>query len=967
VAIVLSPDQLRRAQIITLGSSIALSEKHPDLPAGGVFGETLVGRAREMATIDTFVGTAPGRLHMLVIQGEQGIGKTSLANAAARELAAERHRLVLRAAPIAGEAGLEQVVLHDLIDQCPPAVLDRVATLSREVLEVVRLARPATRPLGYREIAVAFLDLVRELARAGRPVIVLDDLQWVDPVSARVLCFVLRRSTDLDLVFVGSWSGGEPADGSPALTCPVTETWLELFEDASLPVRLLALGPLGVHELDRLIADRLGVRLSWPQLHDLHERTGGNPSMAIELVSVRAAADGRAADGRCWQAPRAWARAREIVQVEMERLPPTERRWLQALSIAHSHTAGFGARLATRLGADLAAVPVATSVLVVDGSTVRFRHPLLREAVDATVTSGERVDLHRLLAEIEDTAQGRVLHRLAAGGGPDATLADELETVAVQAVDRGARHMGAHLWERAAAVTPGQRPADRRRRLMRAWEHLLETSEPRAARIAAVEAAELAADDAERADSLLAAAITYLHGDAFDPDVVALCEAAADASCPGSATSTFAYLAAALSLCRALHLDHARVYLDQAVRTAPPDLAARAAVSLVAQLIDHAGTGRCDLGLVTADLSDIDDTIWHGILTCSWGLALVVTGRTGEASAMLDLAVERWPDGGGPAAVPGVLLPRALCEVASERPGRALELTEDALVRTGSRDPKLRRDLTAAAALALARLGRFQRARDLARAVGDAIAEVPRPREALVAITSLAALWLLLDEPGRALVLLDRLFEGTSGMNAADVPMMFWAPLMMDALIGLGEPGRARSLRDSVAPLAVTVDLAGARSRAAGVSAALALDEGRREEAGAWLEEMIVHADRHGDPWLRAWQRLQAARMALAARRSAQGLVWLDEAEAGFVELGCSGWVPVVAVERRRHTAAARLSCAEFDVARLLADGRSNRSIAEGLAISPKTVERHLTSAYRKLGVPTRTALAAWYLREHGD
>jgi DNA-binding CsgD family transcriptional regulator len=110
-------------------------------------------------------------------------------------------------------------------------------------------------------------------------------------------------------------------------------------------------------------------------------------------------------------------------------------------------------------------------------------------------------------------------------------------------------------------------------------------------------------------------------------------------------------------------------------------------------------------------------------------------------------------------------------------------------------------------------------------------------------------------------------------------------------------------------------------------------------------------------------ERLRRAGRRTAARRA------LRQAIDGLSRLGAHPWTDRARAElratgakpRRRHSRAERdqLTAHELQVALIVANGASNREAAAALFLSPKTIEFHLTHIYRKLGVHTRTQLAA--------
>jgi DNA-binding CsgD family transcriptional regulator len=116
----------------------------------------------------------------------------------------------------------------------------------------------------------------------------------------------------------------------------------------------------------------------------------------------------------------------------------------------------------------------------------------------------------------------------------------------------------------------------------------------------------------------------------------------------------------------------------------------------------------------------------------------------------------------------------------------------------------------------------------------------------------------------------------------------------------------------------------------------------------------------HGQQLRRAKHRAAARerlRAALATFEQLDARPWADQARA---ELQATGET----ARRRAQPAISRLTPQEFQVARLVAEGRSNRDIAAALFLSPKTVEFHLGSIHRKLGTSSRPQLVHLLLQQ---
>src|SRR5215831_2181141 len=154
---------------------------------------SVVGRDREMAAVAAFLDALPSGPGGLVLEGAAGIGKTTVWRAGAAG-AAGRSFTVLSCRPAESEARLSFAPLGDLLDGVLDRALPRLPPPQRRALEVaLLLADPAGSPPEPRAVAVAFLAVIRHLS-ASRPVVLaVDDLQWLDDPSARVLEFALRR------------------------------------------------------------------------------------------------------------------------------------------------------------------------------------------------------------------------------------------------------------------------------------------------------------------------------------------------------------------------------------------------------------------------------------------------------------------------------------------------------------------------------------------------------------------------------------------------------------------------------------------------------------------------------------------------------------------------------------------------------------------------------------------------------
>jgi predicted ATPase len=154
---------------------------------------TVVGRDREQAAVADFLDSLPLGPSSLLLEGEAGIGKTTLWEAGVTG-AASREYLVLSSRPAESEATLAFAALGDLLGGVRDQVLPRLPPPQRRALEVALLIADAMgRPPDQTAVCVAFLGVIRQLSVSGPVVIAIDDLQWLDRPSAVALEFALRR------------------------------------------------------------------------------------------------------------------------------------------------------------------------------------------------------------------------------------------------------------------------------------------------------------------------------------------------------------------------------------------------------------------------------------------------------------------------------------------------------------------------------------------------------------------------------------------------------------------------------------------------------------------------------------------------------------------------------------------------------------------------------------------------------
>src|SRR5439155_239630 len=333
----------------------------------------------------------------------------------------------------------------------PPGALgsEWCRTMSRGV--IARESELGSQPPDQRAVSLALLDILDALARPTPVVVAVDDVQWLDASSAAVLEFALRRLRSEPVGFLASARTG-------------AQTRLAIEEViADERVERLTLGPLGVGAAFRLVSDRVGVTLSRPELARLHELADGNPFYLLELGRELERSGARPTAGQPWPVPRDLT---ELLAGRLGRLPGWTRELLLAIAASPRPTvevleAALADEGRVHEGLERAAD---SGVLELDGSLVRFVHPLLASVCYQAAPLWRRRAVHRLLAGAVSEPEERARHLALAAQGPDAAVASDLDRAGARAAMRGATAAAGELYELAADATPSESAARQRAR-----------------------------------------------------------------------------------------------------------------------------------------------------------------------------------------------------------------------------------------------------------------------------------------------------------------------------------------------------------------------------------------------------------------------------------------------------------------------------------------------------------------------
>lgn len=227
----------------------------------------------ELASLHAFIDAPkPGGAAALVLEGEAGIGKSTLWLAGVEHARTKGIR-VFSSQPAEAERGLSHAGLGDLFDDLLDEVLPALSGPRKRALEVALLLEETPDPVDHRALGVAVRDALQLLSEKEPILIAVDDVQWLDSSTSDVLAFALRRLGENPIQLL---LPRRLADGSLP---PTFEQTLAAEQVQRLPV-----GPLSVGAVHRFLRDRLDRSFARQTLLRIHDRSGGNPFFALELA-----------------------------------------------------------------------------------------------------------------------------------------------------------------------------------------------------------------------------------------------------------------------------------------------------------------------------------------------------------------------------------------------------------------------------------------------------------------------------------------------------------------------------------------------------------------------------------------------------------------------------------------------------------------------------------------------------------
>ena len=423
--------------------------------------QEMIGRERELAEIRSFLEGDGGGGRVLRIEGEAGIGKSTLWRAGRLEAERLGYRVLACAAAVS-ESQLSFTTVRDLLAPEFDEVAARLPEPQRRALAVAFLqAEPTGSPPEPATIAVAFLTSLRLLAQRAPVLVAVDDVQWVDRASAGPLAYARRRLEQERIALLVARRLGE-------------EDPTSLGHDGSADVAVEVDG-LSIGALARVLDERLGIALPRPTLVRLHEASGGNPFFALELARALAQTPTALAPGAHLPVPTSLY---ELIQARLQALPAETLEALAYLAVtARADVALLGGALGNDDPTLILAPALEARVIEVAERGVRFSHPLLASGVLDLVSAGRLRDVHKRLAAVIEDGEQRARHLALGADGPDAGIATALEESARRTNARGHRIVAAELYEAAARFTPAPDTEDRARRVLAAAAALFDAGD----------------------------------------------------------------------------------------------------------------------------------------------------------------------------------------------------------------------------------------------------------------------------------------------------------------------------------------------------------------------------------------------------------------------------------------------------------------------------------------------------------
>lgn len=928
----------------------------------------LVGRDAEVAEISAFLSAASGAPAALILIGDAGIGKTMMWKHMIQ--GARRSSRVLSCQPSSAERPLAFSALGDLLGDVVHEVLPALPGPRRQAVEAALLLDVSAHPTPtgfsgsghpvpeWRVLARGVLDTLRILSNGSPLVIAVDDVQWADRPSARVLEFCFRRLQGEPVSILLTFRNG----GGP----------IPLGLDRALPpdrLKRVRLGPLSLGAIGEIVRSRLGTAPRRYVLTRLYEACGGNPFYALECARVLTDHSPASLTNEPIPLPQSLS---GLVRRRIRQLTPDARRVGQLVA-ASSSPRERQIRAACGDGESWAAIDQAidAGILERDGGALQFTHPLLRSALYAEMTLSERRQVHQRLATSAEDVEERAWHLALGADRPSENVAWMLHAAAKHAASRGAPEAAAALEEQATRLTPGSGTGAARERTVQAADYHFRAGDM--ARSRELIDSVLAACEAgpQRAPLLLRLATIHYHHSGWPLAEQTFCQAAREApEDPALCAHAEQELAFARIVAGDLPdaLRWAKASLRSAQRAGDPCLVAHSLARIAAIEFLHGNGVRTDLLDEAETLSGSAGDELGGRLplfspSLSRGLVLKWCDRLGEARPLLAAQYQDALDWGDEASLPFLLYHFSELECWAGNWDAAEEYAlEGCRAADESRQQTMRPATLYSLALVRAHRGQIAHARDLA---SEALALSGRTGNVPVASFALSVLGfaaLSIEDYQAAHSHLGPLADASAATGLGEPSVVKFLPDEIEALAALGEIDRARSFTRQLEAQGESLGRPWARATGARCRALLAAIDGDLSGARAACGQALAFHKQLPMPFELARTLLVKGMIERRARHRQAARESLGQALTTFEHLGAPLWAGKAGRELAKITVRPSgngLTETESRIAALVAQGLTNRAIASAMFITENTVQTHVRHIFLKLGVRSRTELAA--------
>ncbi len=835
--------------------------------------------------------------------------------------------------------------LRDLVGDAALDVLSELPPPQRRAFAVALLREESgSKGLDSDAVPAAFVGALRILSRSKPLLIAVDDAQWLDASSRATLAFALRRFAD---------------DRVGLLATVRTERGVVIGDllDA-LPRELTDrrdLGPLTVAALYELVRERFGLSLARPTLLRLHELSEGNPFFASELARSLSENDRLLVP-------------RELSELLRARLAamstPTRQLLLVAAALAWP-TRELLEQVVT--GADAALAEAEAAEIVEEGpGVIRFTHPLLASVHYTSASTSTRRLVHARLATADLDVEERARHLALAATGPSEDVAAKLDDAIRVARGRGAIASAAELAELALAVTQLADPSLHARSLAAA-DLLYASGDVTRAELVLDEALERTAGDGGRAEILL-----QLGKIAFETDQTksaAVLRQALDCTGDDARLRTEVLVSLAPAVWP-LDWDAGMEYAVEAVKTAEragdPCVLSQALALLGQMRYIQSGEVPEELMLRAVALEEASGAApGDGSATAEYAQILLEVWDLDPARSVFECLVERARTQDD-SALTYPLERLAFVELCAGNLDRAAALAREA-ADVAAQGGRLHAEM-----YALLRLGWIEALRgnvDLATELCEHSLDLAGQSSGFLRGSRLVlgylessrgnyeASWSYLDPA-----------NPQTGSMGTERPVVH-VPEAVEVLAALGRMAEARSLLGPFEERAEALGRDWALAAAMHCRGLILAAEGDLFGAEAAAVKAVAFAEDNGWPLPLGRALLALGTVQRLRRRKADARSTLQRAVLVLEGLGARIWLERARKELRRiggrsTPSGTDLSETEARIAELVAEGTTNAEVARALQLSRKTVEWNLSKIYRKLGLRSRTELAA---RFRGD